>query len=184
MADKRNISFMDPMCLQDLQARNIPLSRENILEYFSMSPFYDSQSNNEAIRAQGVSAIHLKGMKGLEFEVEPTQDEPKLFVIKKQKRSSPTSADILEVYYVLDGTIYQSPSLLDILNVRYSDICHYLHQAFQVALDDLQYTPRGRTCLQHTSVQEKQKLVTQRQIPEMPSFTAIIDDIEAMIPKE
>jgi mediator of RNA polymerase II transcription subunit 6 len=176
MADIRNISFMDTQWLQHVRV----LTRDNVLDYFALSPFYDSKSNNQAIRAQGVSMDHLKDKVGLEFVVEPNEDEPKLFIIKKQHRLSRLDTKVLEVYYVLDGTIYQSPTLLTVLNARYAEICHYLEQAFEIVLDDVEYTCEGRICLNRDSM-ESQKSRKRPQLREFPSYEAILEDIEHLI---
>jgi len=92
---QQNISFVDVVYL-----KNFGLSSVNILDYFALSPFYDPMSNNEAIRTQGVNISHLVNMVGLEFASEKSSYEPSFFIIKKQIRLSPKTAEILAVYYV------------------------------------------------------------------------------------
>jgi len=91
-----NIQFIDSLWL-----RAYGLNRENVLDYFALSPFYDPKSNNEALRTQGAGPEHLQNMIGLEFVLEAScNHEPVLFVVKKQMRSSPRVAEVLDVYYV------------------------------------------------------------------------------------
>ncbi len=95
MESQQNLLFIDTIFLQ-----NFGLSRDNVLDYFALSPFWDSLSNNQAIRTQGASLQNLLNMQGLEFAIEPNKNEPKLFIIKKQKRSSHHNVELIEIYYV------------------------------------------------------------------------------------
>lgn len=54
---------------------------------------------------------------GVEYEVQDAQ-EPHLFVIRKQHRSGPKTTATLHFYYVLDGNVYQAPSLHAALSSR------------------------------------------------------------------
>ena len=47
---------------------------------------------------------------GIEYEVKDAQ-EPHLFIICKQRRNSASSVSSLRYYYILDGNVYQAPSL-------------------------------------------------------------------------
>ena len=65
------------------------LNRSNVLEYFSESMFYDHQCNNAIIRMQGLNPDQMLGMQGVEYVLLIAQ-EPILYVIRKQHRTSPT----------------------------------------------------------------------------------------------
>ena len=54
---------------------------------------------------------------GVEYELQDAQ-EPHLFVIKKQQRSGPKATSPLQYYYILDGNVYQAPSLHAALSSR------------------------------------------------------------------
>ena len=97
-----NIMFIDILWL-----RTFGLTKENVLDYFALSPFYDPTSNNQSIRTQGVDKSHLLNMEGIEFALEETSYEPTLFIVKKLFRTSPRSSKVLEIYYV---RIYHSVS--------------------------------------------------------------------------
>lgn len=142
--DALNRSFMDPIFLQQY-----PLTRENALEYFSRSPFYDPLSNNETLRMQGAGMSHLTGMIGVEFSLDnrgalkgggTPGESGRLFRVKKQRRSSPSSVHVLAVYYILDGTVYQSPSLLHLLMTKYNRITSCLAKALSVTTECVEYT--------------------------------------------
>ena len=56
-------------------------------------------------------------MTGIEFVVYHAQ-EPELYVIRKQKRLSPTLTEHLATFYVLRGSIYQCPTIGDVITSR------------------------------------------------------------------
>lgn len=99
---------------------SVPLAESTAVEYFSLSPFYQHTCTNESLRARGMrmdDAEELKRSVGVEYVVVAAQP-PHLFAIAKRKRSSPTNANILAMYYILDGNVYQSPTLRDVINSR------------------------------------------------------------------
>jgi mediator of RNA polymerase II transcription subunit 6 len=67
-----------------------------VMDYFAnhSNPFYDRMCNNEIIKMQRLSADHLVNMTGVEYVVLHTQ-EPILYIIRKQKRSSPNNVSTL-----------------------------------------------------------------------------------------
>jgi mediator of RNA polymerase II transcription subunit 6 len=122
--------------------------RGNVLEYFYESPFFDPTSNNQLIRTQGVAPEHMKGMVGMEYVLdELNMCEPHLYVIKKQHRESPRKSELLEIYYVIDGIIYQSPDLLQLFRSRISKASYYLGTSFSELQGTTSYTSKqGRKC--------------------------------------
>lgn len=112
--------------------RATALNEENVLDYFSISPFYDSsqdRNNNEAARAAGLhpwSEDSLSqmptGPERFDYSV-ARSSAPYAFVIRKRSRddtgSGTTSAGkTLSEYYVLDGSVYAAPSLHSLLLCR------------------------------------------------------------------
>ncbi|KAK0537568.1 Mediator of RNA polymerase II transcription subunit 6 [Tilletia horrida] len=121
-------AFRDPEFIAFFGA----LTRQNILDYFSRSPFYDLQSTNQVLRMQNIaitggfmSALagdqkeeeDLKRFTGIEFVVVHAQPDA-LFVIHKRRRLSPAATIPLAAYYVLDGTIYQAPDMHSVLGSK------------------------------------------------------------------
>jgi len=47
---------------------------------------------------------------GIEYELQSAQ-EPHLFIICRQLRSAPKAVTRQQFYYILDGSVYQAPSL-------------------------------------------------------------------------
>ena len=112
----------------------------NALEYFYTSHFYDPECNNQLIRNQGVSVEHLIGMVGWEYSLDEEHiDEPHLYVIRKAYRKSPKEIEVAEVFYILDGIIYQSPNLYDLFRVKTSKINFNLLKSFNEIRDNIGY---------------------------------------------
>ncbi|EIE22760.1 hypothetical protein COCSUDRAFT_16273 [Coccomyxa subellipsoidea C-169] len=103
-----------------------PLNVFTALDYFALSPFYDRGCNNELAKLQGggltapVMTCHCARSTlppGVEYELQDAQ-EPHLFIIRKQHRSGPKTTATLQFYYILDGNVYQAPSLHAALSSR------------------------------------------------------------------
>ena len=56
-------------------------------------------------------------LQGVEFRLDVVQ-EPHLFVIGKWRRQTPDLAAALMYYYVLDGSVYQTPTIHAALSAR------------------------------------------------------------------
>ncbi|GAA5853234.1 hypothetical protein JCM9279_006270 [Rhodotorula babjevae] len=114
---------------------------EQALDYFSYSPFFDKRSNNATLRMQMMFAnggMHgvdeereLRRLTGLEFAVSPlSRPQDDLFIIVKRQRSSPDVATDLGAFYILNGNVYQAPSLFEVLNERMLTSIHALSTSF------------------------------------------------------
>ena len=134
--------------LDILWLKTFGLFSVNVLDYFYTSPFFDQSSNNQLIRTQGVAPEHLISMVGIEYVLdEHNISEPNLYVIKKQLRESPRKAELLEIYYIIDGIIHQSPDLLQLFRSRISKASYYLGNSFAALQSTTTYTSKeGRQC--------------------------------------
>jgi mediator of RNA polymerase II transcription subunit 6 len=113
------------------------LSHLSALDYFAQSPFYDSTSNNEVARQRGLRLEQLpQGAPGVEFILQDAQP-PHLFVVRKQFRSLAGVLSPLAFYYILDGTIYQAPSLHAALSARIDRCIWTVKSAFSLLRSDL-----------------------------------------------
>jgi mediator of RNA polymerase II transcription subunit 6 len=54
---------------------------------------------------------------GIEYVVAHASP-PDLFILHKRNRSSPHEATVLGAFYILNGNVYQAPSLFEVLNER------------------------------------------------------------------
>jgi hypothetical protein len=79
---------------------------------------------------------------------EDTETRETSFAVKTWKME----ATAAEVYYVMEGIIYQSPSFINLLMLKYNKINLYLQQTFQSCLQNVQHENAGHHCLNHSSV--------------------------------
>ncbi len=106
-----------------------------MLEYFALSKFYDRRSCNEELRMQGVKDIrleHVEGLRGVQYlaeEVPGHSPEEPIFVVQKLLRSAKEQTQILDVYYVLSGMVYQAPTIFSVLNARLRRCASMLNKA-------------------------------------------------------
>ncbi|CAN8075839.1 unnamed protein product [Agarophyton chilense] len=108
-----------------------PLTKEHVLEYFSLSQFYDERCNNQQIKLQRLDPKLLETMPGIEYQV-TADPAPGLFIITKFLRSiRPPNLEPLAMYYVLEGDVYQAPSIHAILSSRILQSLHHLRKAFE-----------------------------------------------------
>lgn len=112
-----------------------------------MSQFYDKSCLNEQIRMQArfnqleASQLDIKQMQGLEYELWYFTHEPSLYVIRKQMRRSTQRTDLLAVYYIVQGTIYQSPVLHSLLSNRVLTALHHTRSAIELASHGYDFHP-------------------------------------------
>ena len=102
-----------------------PLNSETILDYFSLSVFYDQTSCNAVLKMQGFQDLKgLQDMTGVQYEVTRAVVDPKnqgksVFVIQEQYRHAPGEPpEIKAVYYCVNGTFYQAPTLGQVIDSR------------------------------------------------------------------
>ena len=139
------ISWEDKGWLQ-----HFPLNRDTVLDYFALSQFYDRTCNNEQLKMQrgaGAAAIAqlLEQMSGVEYvlheaqELQPTSESSahSLYVIRKQRRevARPPVITVLRMYYVLDGIVYEAPTLEAVLRTRLLKLGWLLGGAFSAIKD-------------------------------------------------
>lgn len=124
------------------------LNQQNVLDYFAerSNPFYDHECNNEVLRMRGVTISNanalqqLHKMQGIEYTLLHVQ-EPILYVIRKQKRSSPTMTTTLGHYYIIAGVVYQAPDMQTIIQSRLLSTIHYLQSAFDECFNYARFHP-------------------------------------------
>jgi hypothetical protein len=129
-------------------------------------------------------------MVGTEYAVdEDNICEPHLYVIKKQRRESPRKTFLLEIFYVLDGIIFQSPDLLDLLRSRICKTSYYLKSSFEQIHSTLTFSPDGCKCLQpaelvataegSNAIKPIERRRYTQNIREFPSFDSVVNDLSA-----
>ncbi|KAJ0007930.1 hypothetical protein Pint_28861 [Pistacia integerrima] len=140
---------MTGICFRDqLWLNSYPLDRNMVFDYFALSPFYDWTCNNEQLRMRSIHPLdisQLSKMTGMEYILNDVM-EPHLFVIRKQKRDSPEKVTPMLTYYILDGSIYQSPQLCNVFAARIVSTAYvlpgralyYIEKAFTTAASKLE----------------------------------------------
>ncbi len=104
------------------------LRTDNVLEYFSQSPFFDRTSNNQVVKMQSQFneniQLHslnieneLKKMTGIEFVILHRR-EPDFWIIRKQNRLGPEKVESLSDYYIIGANIYMAPNVKDVVSTR------------------------------------------------------------------
>ncbi|RHZ62063.1 hypothetical protein Glove_344g54 [Diversispora epigaea] len=139
--DTRHISFRDDYWFQ----YNGVLTNENVLEYFSISPFYERQCNNEIVKMSSrvltePIEVTLRKMKGIEYSV-ILSIPPNLFLIQKRNRISVNEIVNLETYYILKGNIYQTPDLESVVTSRLMNNLYHLHTALNQNYQNVEWHP-------------------------------------------
>eukprot|EP00232_Nephroselmis_pyriformis_P026922 CAMPEP_0182869836 /NCGR_PEP_ID=MMETSP0034_2-20130328/10168_1 /TAXON_ID=156128 /ORGANISM="Nephroselmis pyriformis, Strain CCMP717" /LENGTH=114 /DNA_ID=CAMNT_0025002315 /DNA_START=25 /DNA_END=366 /DNA_ORIENTATION=- len=86
------------------------LSRDTVIDYIRISPFWGAENGGEL-------------PPGVEYVVAHAQD-PHIYVIRKQLRVSADNAKHMTFYYVLDGSIYQAPTLHGVIAARANRCLH------------------------------------------------------------
>ena len=133
-AETKNLSFFDQGWLT-----SFGLSHVNVMDYFYCSPFYESTSCNQVLRGQQSSLDYLKEMVGVQYILVRTASEPSLFIIHKLNRSGPENADLIDIYYCLEGVIYQSPNLFEVFRIRTRKAANSIKKSFNTILDTVRY---------------------------------------------
>lgn len=82
----------------------------------------------------------LEKMQGTEYVLLHVQ-EPILYVIRKQKRHSPTATTPLANYYIIAGVVYQAPDLQSIIQSKMLTSIHYLQSAFDECFQYARFHP-------------------------------------------
>src|SRR3989338_3623896 len=100
------------------------LNNDTVLDYFSFSPFYDRTSDNEVLKMQGLDSMKLLQMTGIQYTlaraaIDPKNRDKSVFVVNKEQRLEPEKMPVVKaVYYCIDGTFYQAPTLGQVLDTR------------------------------------------------------------------
>ncbi|PRQ34037.1 putative transcription regulator MED6 family [Rosa chinensis] len=76
-------------------------------------------------------------MTGIEYVLTKVK-EPNLFVITKQKKDAPETITPVATYYVLYGSIYQAPSLRNVLEAKMGRVMHHISNAFKTTASNLE----------------------------------------------
>ncbi|CAG8483363.1 8941_t:CDS:2 [Ambispora gerdemannii] len=137
------------------------LNSNNVLDYFSESPFWEKHCNNATLKMQTQFndlkdlMFELKKMKGTEFQV-AHERPPFLWIIRKQNRISEYEVVPTTTYYVYKADVYQAPDLYSILANRVMISLRSLDIAFNACHDQVEFHPATGYTWKKTSTTESQ----------------------------
>ncbi|KAK9793169.1 hypothetical protein WJX73_002041 [Symbiochloris irregularis] len=175
MEDMTGTMWRDPNWLAAF-----PLNDLSVLDYFALSPFYDKSCNNEELRRRGEGIERLAALPpGIEFKLQDAQP-PHLFVIRKVLRKSPQSEENVAFYYILDGSIYQAPTLHATLSAKMKKCLHNVRAGFskmQQDLDPLHKVVRAGA----SAKEEKARVAAALQPPKEPYSREHIMNVDNII---
>lgn len=159
-----------------------------IMDYFSLSPFYDKRSNNQLIKMQNIANLtqpvnlqdQLVHFTGIEFVLAHSQP-PDLFIINKQYRHSRTDTRILSVYYCLNNNIYAAPDGYNTLCMKFHSAIFALQSSMKSLRDALPaYNPRiGYDWQIEDKEKEKADNTEENAIPLLRSLRSTRADLKA-----
>eukprot|EP00347_Sterkiella_histriomuscorum_P000469 403375738 len=107
------------------------VTKDNAMEYFCNSPFYERDSNNERLRQQNLPLDKLKEFTGVEFAITHANDEQNVYLIEKRYRNSPIDTSTITAFYILNGTIFQAHTFKKIIDAKAQNAAFLLNQAFE-----------------------------------------------------
>lgn len=155
---------------------HFPLNEHTVMDYFSLSQFYDRRCNNELVKMQNLDPVLLQTMAGIEYKLTGTP-APGLFIITKSRRSlNPASLEPLANYYVHEGNVYQSPTLHSVLSTRILQSLHHLRNAFNTMQSAAVLSAQGKCVWDpppHASDEEADKAVDAREVSSRAERSAV-----------
>jgi mediator of RNA polymerase II transcription subunit 6 len=132
MTEKQHLDELQWKSPEWIQA--FGLRTDNVLEYFSESPFFDRTSNNQTVKMQsqfqeGYQAnsmtieSELKKLVGVEFLILHRR-EPDFWIIRKQNRKGPDTVEPLADYFIIGANVYMAPTVKDVVSSRLVSILY------------------------------------------------------------
>jgi hypothetical protein len=167
--------FTDPGWIQFFGG----LTRENILEYFYCSPFFDKRSCNQVLQAQRAGLDNLNTMIGIQYLIEPNAHEPQLFIIREVLREKSGRTLLRKIFYCLDGRFLQSPDVFDLVRVRSRKLMMYVKKSFEEVQKSVQFSASGGHQLFLDAESNSTAPKEQYSFTGFPLVTSLVHDIEA-----
>ncbi|KAI8866320.1 hypothetical protein GQ42DRAFT_126262, partial [Ramicandelaber brevisporus] len=119
-----------------------PLRRENVLDYFSLSPFWDTGCKNANLRMQMRVQLQQQQQQQQQQQMHPGMPvHGAQFVIQKQQRTSAREpARPLAVFYVINDCIYMAPDLYSVVSNRIRSVANCVKTGFELASQAVEYS--------------------------------------------
>ena len=131
-----NLIDEDNIIFEDSNFYNIhPLRRENIMDYFKLSGFYNKESINQQCEDKNLNfAKDRFKLEGIEYILEESEDN-ELFIIAKYFRENGTTT-LLGYYYVFKGKIIKAPNLYSIISSNIQSVSDNFLNIFNYISDE------------------------------------------------
>ncbi len=131
-----NLIDEDNIIFEDSNFYNIhPLRRENIMDYFKLSGFYNKESINQQCEDKNLNFAEDRfKLKGIEYILEEPKDND-LFIIAKYFRENGTTT-LLGYYYVFKGKIIKAPNLYSIISSNIQSVSDNFLNIFNYISDE------------------------------------------------
>ena len=110
-----------------------------------------------------------------------------IIINRKQYRYDRRNVQVLELYYCIDGCIYQSPVMLELIRIRIAKTSFHLLNTLNLLLKHTSYTATsGPSCYiplgnddDKDNVFKKRKIINKQYAPnrEFPSLTPVLIDL-------
>lgn len=155
------------------------LTRDNILEYFYCSPFFDKTSCNQVLQAQRAGLENLSTMVGIQYYSDPNPHEPQLFVIQEVLKEQSGRKMLRKIFYCLDGRIFQSPDVYDLVRVRSRKLMMYVKKSFDEVQKSVQFSASQSHQLFIDSESSSSAIKEQVSFHGFPPVSSLVHDLEA-----
>ena len=131
-----NLIDEDNIIFEDSNFYNIhPLRRENIMDYFKLSGFYNKESINQQCEDKNLDFTKDRTQfEGIEYIPEEYKDN-ELFIIAKYFREKGTTT-LLGYYYIFQGKIIKAPNLYSIISSNIQSVSHNFLNIFNYINDE------------------------------------------------
>ena len=131
-----NLIDEDNIIFEDSNFYNIhPLRRENIMDYFKLSGFYNKKSINQQCEDKNLDFTKDRTQfEGIEYIPEEYKDN-ELFIIAKYFREKGTTT-LLGYYYIFQGKIIKAPNLYSIISSNIQSVSHNFLNIFNYINDE------------------------------------------------
>jgi len=110
------------------------LPEEHLIEYFSHSPFYDRTSANERF-AKLVNPKEIDEFMAISAGKQYLKEHarpPRLYCILRQVRHNESSVTPTGMFYIIDGNIYEAPTLRAVAENRLMTSIFHLQNSFKI----------------------------------------------------
>mmetsp|Transcript_12899 Transcript_12899/g.25820 ORF Transcript_12899/g.25820 Transcript_12899/m.25820 type:complete len:198 (+) Transcript_12899:721-1314(+) len=151
-------------------ARAGVLTTLNALDYFSNSPFFIGSARRDDLIASRRTQRLETSDGSIQYVLQDAQP-PHLFVIRQETKTDAGYDMPVAAYYILDGTVYQSPSLYDVFYSRFKRCAFKIKETMSFLAEDL--NPISGGSKQDVNMYDRLLSLEARQQEEFSSNTEI-----------